>query len=104
MEQGAVAHGYTSAELKQFSRLRVTRNSTRFITRKSHQRHIDSENRLQLNEFNFKYKKQDKTTLQLGDLSLARGAVTAIVGHNGAGKSTFARCLCGLERHLKVQL
>ena len=58
---------------------------------------------MQLNEFNFKYKKQDKTTLQLGDLSLARGSVTAIVGHNGAGKSTFARCLCGLERFTVVE-
>lgn len=106
MEQGAVAHSYTSAELKQLTQtqlaglgLRATRLD--LLPGKSHQRHIDSENRLQLNEFNFKYKKQDKTTLQLGDLSLARGSVTAIVGHNGAGKSTFARCLCGLERHFK---
>lgn len=34
---------------------------------------------------------------------IARAAeeIVAIIGHNGAGKSTFARCLCGLEKRCK---
>ena len=35
------------------------------------------------------------------DFDLAKGEVHALVGGNGAGKSTFARCLCGLEKHCK---
>ncbi len=31
-------------------------------------------------------------------VSFRRGAVVGILGDNGAGKSTFARCLCGLEK------
>jgi energy-coupling factor transporter ATP-binding protein EcfA2 len=34
--------------------------------------------------------------LELGELSLDRGAITAIVGRNGSGKSTLGRILCGL--------
>ena len=29
------------------------------------------------------------------------GKVTAVIGHNGAGKTTFSRCLCGLEKRCK---
>ncbi len=27
--------------------------------------------------------------------------MTAVVGHNGAGKSTFVKCLCGLQKRFK---
>src|SRR5699024_4630264 len=30
-----------------------------------------------------------------------KGKVTAIIGHNGSGKSTFARCLTGVEKKFK---
>ena len=33
-------------------------------------------------------------------LKLPVGSVVGIVGENGAGKSTFAGCLCGLEKHM----
>ena len=29
-----------------------------------------------------------------------KDSIIAVIGHNGAGKSTFARCLCGLEKAL----
>lgn len=40
-------------------------------------------------------------SLQIADLELSWGAVTAVIGYNGAGKSTFARCLCGLEKRCR---
>jgi energy-coupling factor transport system ATP-binding protein len=36
--------------------------------------------------------------LNIKALSLLTGAAIALVGNNGAGKTTFARCLCGLEK------
>lgn len=50
--------------------------------------------------FHFCYTKQHDA-LHINYLTLPQGAVIAVIGHNGAGKSTFARCLCGLEKHSK---
>lgn len=48
----------------------------------------------------FAYKHEPKT-LHITETFFPFGSATAIIGHNGAGKSTFARCLCGLEKHFK---
>lgn len=39
--------------------------------------------------------------IQIDSLEIPWGAVAAVIGYNGAGKSTFARCLCGLEKKCK---
>jgi energy-coupling factor transport system ATP-binding protein len=39
--------------------------------------------------------------LAVSDMDIPAGRVTALIGANGAGKSTFARSLCGLERRAK---
>lgn len=51
----------------------------------------------------FAYSKS-KETLNIENLSLLKGSITAVIGHNGAGKSTFARCACGLEKKCKGTL
>lgn len=45
--------------------------------------------------------KHEPETLHITETSFPSGSATAIIGHNGAGKSTFARCLCGLEKYFK---
>ena len=49
-----------------------------------------------LEEFRFRYGKH--MALDIDRLEIPAGAVIALVGHNGAGKSTFMRCLCGLQK------
>lgn len=43
-------------------------------------------------------KKAKQTVVALNDFSLtvARGSITALIGPDGAGKTTFVRLLCGL--------
>ena len=43
-------------------------------------------------------------TLNVPELAIPKGAVVAVLGSNGAGKSTFARCLCGLVRKCGAQV
>ncbi len=43
-------------------------------------------------------------TLAVSELRLPRGSVIGLIGRNGAGKSTFLRCLCGLEKDCPVQI
>lgn len=42
-----------------------------------------------------------KTILDIRNLQIPRNEVIAITGQNGAGKSTFIRCLCGLQKKFK---
>ncbi|MDR0500612.1 MAG: ABC transporter ATP-binding protein [Coriobacteriales bacterium] len=58
---------------------------------------------LLLNNFIYSYKHSDNA-LSIPEISLPKGGVIAIIGANGAGKSTFARCLCGLNKHFKGKL
>jgi energy-coupling factor transporter ATP-binding protein EcfA2 len=47
--------------------------------------------------FYFSYEK-GKDNVSIEELSLPENETIAIIGHNGAGKSTFSRCICGLEK------
>lgn len=42
--------------------------------------------------------------IDIEDINLEAGKITALVGLNGAGKSTFARCLCGLNKKSKDKI
>ncbi len=41
----------------------------------------------------------DLLSLNIPEMTLPRGKVIGVVGSNGAGKSTFLRCVCGLEKN-----
>ncbi len=56
-----------------------------------------------LKHFHFAYRNQPET-LSIENAEIPIGSITAIIGHNGAGKSTFSRCLCGLEKRCKGTL
>lgn len=59
----------------------------------------ESERSIHLRNFRFAY--NEKTVLQIPALDLPQGGIVAVIGQNGAGKSTFSRCLCGLQKHFK---
>ncbi len=50
--------------------------------------------------FRYAYRKK-QPVLNIPDFSIPKNAVVAVVGHNGAGKSTFSKCLCGLQKNFK---
>ncbi len=52
-----------------------------------------------LKDYHFSYDK--KKVLDFKDMLLPKNEIVAITGQNGAGKSTFVRCFCGLEKKFK---
>ena len=59
---------------------------------------------LHIKDFRFSYDKHGPLIVDIPDLTLPQGEIIGIIGNNGAGKSTFARCLCGLDKRALGEL
>lgn len=57
---------------------------------------------IELRNFNYSYAKTQ--VLNIGNVKIPKNEIIAIIGKNGAGKSTFANCLCGLKRSCKGEV
>lgn len=59
---------------------------------------------MSLYDFNFSYRRgifrkaREYRSFSYGGLKIALNRITAVVGRNGAGKTTFLNCLCGLNK------
>lgn len=62
---------------------------------------MNTNEKIVLKDFCYHYKKEKEYALNIKELELPENALVAVIGHNGAGKSTFSRCLCGLNKHFK---
>ena len=58
-----------------------------------------SEKTITFKNYHFNYEKEE--VLHMSDVTVPAESIIAVTGHNGAGKSTFLRCLCGLEKKFK---
>lgn len=57
-----------------------------------------------LRDFRFTYPGAGQPVFDFPELRLAAGEITAITGTNGAGKTSFLSCLCGLEKRCRGSL
>jgi len=62
----------------------------------------DNQEFLELKNFKFNYGKT--SVLDIDNVKIPKNEIIAIIGKNGAGKSTFANCLCGLKKSCKGEL
>ena len=65
---------------------------------------LDDDIPLRLKDFRLKYNGTQKPVVDISDLTLAAGEITAITGANGAGKTSLLSCICGLEKRCKGSL
>lgn len=56
---------------------------------------------LKLKDFRLTYNGTKKPVVDISNLNLAAGEITAITGANGAGKTSLLSCICGLEKRSK---
>ena len=59
---------------------------------------------LEVRDLDFAYQNKDHLTLKNFSVQIREGELTAIAGKNGAGKSTFAKVLCGFEHQQKGKI
>ena len=132
MRKGVIAHEWSrdefaelgTEELKSLG-LRPTKLEEKYIkefgegifgeTINAVKQYKHGKNDIQIRDMYFSYRQQKRSisekknsdeerTLSIPELSLPKASVIALTGKNGAGKSTFLRCLCGLEKRCKVRL
>lgn len=60
---------------------------------------ISERTTMELHDFNFAYKNGPQI-LYIRECEIPANRIVAITGNNGAGKSTFSRCFCGLENNV----
>lgn len=102
MESGAITREYSGKEFSDLKRSELNNMGLRVLSLDRLYDTIPPNfkkkcNVVTLSDFNFSYPHCDQV-LHIDRTEVPQGKVTAVIGHNGAGKSTFARCLCGLEK------
>ncbi|ENK1244322.1 ABC transporter ATP-binding protein [Clostridium botulinum] len=102
MQKGVIEREFTREEFQQLSTEELMQMGLRsldpFALKLEAQKHLIPPMKITIRDFRFKYKKQTKPVLNIPLLQLPENEIIGVIGNNGAGKSTFARCLCGLDK------
>ncbi|MDD3796964.1 MAG: ABC transporter ATP-binding protein [Lachnospiraceae bacterium] len=86
-------------ELHRMGLRTVRRADTDFSCEKKDESSIQTSVSIEKLAFSYQKRRLDTNhALSIQDLQLPSGKVIALLGKNGAGKSTFVKCMCGLEK------
>ncbi|MCR5824314.1 MAG: ATP-binding cassette domain-containing protein [Lachnospiraceae bacterium] len=101
MKHGHIEAEYTPNELLALGKEKMSEmclRSTDILNLPLKGAEVECSEKVVLANFHYTYPGRLQQSLDVPYLRVSRHAVIGIVGDNGAGKSTFARNLCGLER------
>ena len=103
MKKGKIVQEYSCGEIKKLSAKELMHMGLRNLSYDylDVQNHKQATAFMKLNNFTFQYRGSKELNLSIEKLNIPKSSVIAIIGRNGAGKSTFVRCLCGLEKKSK---
>lgn len=106
LKDGEIAGDYTGREFSELAESQREAMGLRPLTLSSlrqviHEKRTATGSSWRMKDFHFSYRGNQEETLCLDKVDLFPGCVTAVIGHNGAGKTTFSRCLCGLEKRCR---
>ena len=105
LEKGEIKGIYTPEEFRQLSEQERERMGLRAVDLRAvfppKPHSIAPIPVLELRNVTLRYKK--RSILHDIGLSAGKGEVIGVVGHNGAGKTTFSRALCGLHKDCEGQ-
>ncbi len=69
-----------------------------YVQNKNAKKEAPRQDLLTVKNLSFTYEKSSKKTLRNISVDIKKGEMVAIVGTNGAGKSTFSKVICGMEK------
>ena len=101
LADGQVSHDYSAAEFEQLTEQQRSDMGLRTFALERLLPPVlpqQEKTALALRNFHFAYKNEPET-LHIMDCEIPTNRIVGIIGNNGAGKSTFSRCFCGLEKH-----
>lgn len=101
LADGQVSHDYSAAEFEQLTEQQRSDMGLRTFALERLLPPVlpqQAKTALALRNFHFAYKNEPET-LHIMDCEIPTNRIVGIIGNNGAGKSTFSRCFCGLEKH-----
>ena len=100
LAEGQVSRDYSAAEFEQLTEQQRSNMGLRtFVLERLLPPVLPQQEKtaLALHNFRFAYKNEPET-LHIMDCEIPTNRIVGIIGNNGAGKSTFSRCFCGLEK------
>ena len=100
LADGQVSHDYSAAEFEQLTEQQRSDMGLRTFALERLLPPVlpqQAKTTLALRNFHFAYKNEPET-LHIMDCEIPTNRIVGIIGNNGAGKSTFSRCFCGLEK------
>ena len=100
LADGQVSHDYSAAEFEQLTEQQRSNMGLRTFALERLLPPVlpqQAKTALALHNFRFAYKNEPET-LHIMDCEIPTNRIVGIIGNNGAGKSTFSRCFCGLEK------
>ena len=105
MKDGKVHSVFSCAEFKKLSNSTLNDMGLRSINpidTNNTMKNIESKEQIEIKDFMFSYGK--KPFLEIHEVTFPKKSIVAVLGNNGSGKSTFSKCLCGVEEKAKGTL
>lgn len=100
MDEGNIVSQYTRQEMDEKSSAEIRQLGLRSLTQttfvKKEAQADSGEHTLVCEDLTFHYRKSRSVSVRIPNIELTSSFVTGIVGHNGAGKSTFSKLISGL--------
>lgn len=100
LKNGKLAFDLTTDKLLRLKEEKLGKLGLRALTLASLKpKHLKSESNssLVLKDFIFSYKRGEEC-LRIKELCIPKNEIIAVIGNNGSAKTTFGRCVCGIEK------
>ena len=75
----------------------LEKNNNKLIYKTGNEENAENVGNIELSDFSYAYK-GEKELFHINSMEISENKVTAIIGTNGAGKTTFLECLCGIRK------